>query len=99
MMDLTTEGYIPTDWVEVTDKGLTKSDACILEQELIRKHAPTFNAAMGKKLLKLSKRSVETAKRLRLEYKLSYSKIADKLNSSTMTIWRALNGKNKNTND
>ena len=93
----TAEGYVATDWVVILAQGLSKKEACSLEQEYIRKITPVYNDLLGLKLLKLSADVVVIAHRLR-DTGLSYKNIAEELQSSTMTVWRALNGKNKNSN-
>ena len=96
LFDLQLEGYIPTDWVHIVAKGLTKTEACKIEQELIRELRPTYNKPMGLSLLTLKGKSLEKAQRLRKQG-LFYNQIAEEIGSSTMTVWRALNGKNKNS--
>ena len=92
---MTQEGFIATDWVEVVNSGLSKKDACKIEQELIRELQPTYNKPQGKHLLKLSKDQLDLCKELR-EQGLFYHQIAEEVGVSTMTVYRALNGQTKN---
>ena len=39
------DGYLPTDWVIIQEKGLTKADAIIMESALIALANPKFNKA------------------------------------------------------
>ena len=95
---LTNEGFTPADWVVILFQNLTKSKACQLEQDLIRRHTPRFNSPLGKKQLILSAEDVTFAKDLR-EEGMSYYNVAKELGVSTMCLWRAINGKNKNANE
>lgn len=90
------EGYVPNDWVQIIERSLDKTYACKLEQKLIREIKPKFNKAMGQKLLKLNKKQLEKAENMRSQGYF-YTNIADELKVATMTVWRALNGKNQNT--
>lgn len=96
LKELQLEGYLPTDWVEILAKQLTKSEACVIEQEHIRELRPRFNRPAGQKLLKMKDGLLEQAVKLRSEG-LFYHQIAEKLEISTMAVWRGLNGKNKNS--
>ena len=88
-------GKLPTDFVEIYMQGLTKSEACLREQEEIRRHKPLFNRPLGEKLLKVKGDVLVKAKELRASG-LFYNQIAQELGISTMSIWRALNGRTKN---
>ena len=85
-------GEIPSDWVQIEKKGLTKQEACELERRLIRMFRPRFNKVQGAALLKVTPELLEQAFELR-EKGLSYSKIAEELALGTMTIHRAMAGK------
>lgn len=89
------KGYLPNDWVIILDKNLSKADACSFEQELIREKNPVYNSPLGEKLLKMNMEDIEIAKEMR-EAGYSYNSISNELEIPTMTIWRTLNGKNKN---
>ena len=91
-------GYTLNEIVEITAKGLTKQEALALERDLILEHAPKFNKVAGLNNLKITPEKYETALLMRGDG-LSYSKIADELDLSTMTIYRALNGKTKNVGE
>lgn len=85
-------GEIPSDWVRIEKKGLTKPEACEYERSLIRMKKPVFNKVQGAALLKVTPELLEQAFELR-EKGLSYSAIAEELAVSTMTIHRAMSGK------
>jgi DNA invertase Pin-like site-specific DNA recombinase len=74
----------------ITDKNLTKQQACEREYELIKELNPRFNKPYGVPCVLVGDKLNE-AKKLR-EEGLYYSQIAEALNVSTMTVWRALNG-------
>ena len=93
--DLIRRGWLPSDWVQIVERNLDKSAACIEEQRLVRLYRPKFNQPLGEKLLKIKGEILSEAKRLR-EQGLSYLDIGREIGFSTMAIWRALNGKNKN---
>ena len=94
-MNLINMGYLPDSIVELVETGLTKSDACQKEQEIIRRIDTAFNKPQGLQNLKMSDELRGTAQHLRAEG-LFYREIAARLNLSTMTIYRALNGQTKN---
>jgi hypothetical protein len=89
------EGYLPCDWVVVVRRGMSGSDAVRLEQDFIRKMGPRFNRSMGIKLCKLKGEDYRSAKALRKEGK-TYKDVAGALGVGVMTVYRALNGRNKN---
>ena len=95
LRELQLKGFLPEDWVEILYKGLTKSEACVLEQKITRKLNPKFNKPAGLKQLKITPAMLNTAKELR-DKGMFYHDIARELGLSTMTIHRALNGKTKN---
>lgn len=95
LFQLQLEGYIATDWTVVLHKCLSKTQACEIEQQLIRDLKPELNKPVGKGLLKLTGDSLKEAIKLR-NSGVSYELIAKTLDISTMTVWRTLNKKNKN---
>lgn len=98
LLDLQLRGYIPTDWVRVYKRGLTKAEACALEQKITHEFKPEFNKPLGLTNLKIKGELLRKARELR-ESGMFYSDISKQLNISTMAVWRALNGKNKNNAD
>ena len=96
--DMTSDGFIPSEWVKIEIQGLSKSDACQLEQELIRDLNPRYNKPQGKHLLKLTPEDYLLCKELR-ETGMYYNQIADEVGVSTMTVYRALNNQTKNIGD
>lgn len=85
------QGFLPHEFTVIENRGLTKSDACIIEQQMIRELRPAFNKPMGLHCLKFTPELQEAARDLRVQG-LSYAKIADELGLSTMTIYRGLTG-------
>jgi DNA-directed RNA polymerase specialized sigma subunit len=85
MMDV---GYTPDEWVQIISKRLTKESARNFEQQLIKKYNPRFNKRMGS-LPKLSNDDRAWAQFL-YGNGVSYKKIGEALNVSTMTVWRSL---------
>jgi len=92
---MTVDGFHAGDWVCILHSGLTKSDACKLEQELIRELKPTYNKPQGKHLLKLTPEQFALCQEMR-EDGMFYHAIAEEIGVSTMTVYRALNGQTKN---
>lgn len=82
-------GYLPTDWVVIFNRGLTKKVACEIERSLIKNYNPMFNKPQGVYTRVMSKEDVDRAKELRKQG-LSYAKIGDELKVSTMTARRAV---------
>lgn len=95
LMGLQLEGYLPYDWTIILHKQLTKSEACKLEQQLIKELKPEFNKPMGWKLVKLKNENLDRVKELRSQ-DVSYTLIGKELGVAGMTVWRALNGETKN---
>jgi len=93
--EMTQDGFVASDWVEMVYSGLDKSDACLKEQELIRQLNPLYNKPQGKKVLKLTPEQYSLCLQMRQDG-LFYHQIADEMNVSPMTIYRALNGQTKN---
>jgi hypothetical protein len=92
-------GFLPEDWVIIEHRNLPKTEACRVEQELIRSSRPRFNKQVGRGGLKLTKDDVEEFKKLRTKG-LSYKQVAEKCGSvTTMTVFRALNGHTKTFQD
>lgn len=92
---MTFDGFIPSDWVQVTQQGISKKDACVIEQALIRELSPLYNLPQGKSQLKLNLEVLNNCRWLR-DSGSSYSAIASVVGVSPMTIYRALNGQTKN---
>ena len=87
--------YLPTDYVTILQKNMTKSSACAVEQQLIRDMKPKFNKPQGLQNMKVTKDSFEVMKGLR-EEGFYYREIAETLGVSTMTVYRAINNQTKN---
>ena len=92
---LMAKGFLPCNWVRIVRRGLSKSEARTIEQELVREKVPRFNRPLGKKLLKLTSKRLKIAIQLRATG-LSYKDVAEHLGVSSMTVHRALNGQTKN---
>jgi len=87
MDTLLAEGFIPTDWVEIFARGLSKNEAYALEQALIKETKPRFNVSQG---VAQSASSVpveerEEMRRLRMRG-YTYQKIVDETGWSIMTV-------------
>ena len=87
--------FLPTDYVIILERNLTKAVACKHEQQYIRTLNPLFNKPQGLQNMKVTKDSLEVMKGLRDEG-FYYREIAEQLNLSTMTVYRALNNQTKN---
>jgi DNA-directed RNA polymerase specialized sigma24 family protein len=85
------EGLICSDWTTVLYVGLTKSEAEQQELALIDKLQPEFNRQVSRDRCVMTDEQVEEAVTLR-EEGLSYKVIGDKLDLSTMTVYRLLKG-------
>jgi hypothetical protein len=92
---MTLDGFIASDWVHVVQQGVSKKDACVIEQTLIRELKPLYNLPQGKSLLKLDGNKLKTCRSLK-DTGLSYLEIGLIVGVSTMTVYRALNGQTKN---
>lgn len=98
--DLTQQGFTPGDFARIEAQGLDNKSALEIERELTEEYknsgAKLFNLhCYGRKdIAVLTPEQILMAGTLRSEG-VSYSKIALQLGFSTMTIWRALNGKTK----
>ena len=94
-LQLEANNYTLDQIVNIKARGLTKKEALSVERGLIDEYRPTFNKVMGIKLLKMTEEKYSKAVALR-EDGMSYSKIAEELGFSPMTVHRALNGQTKN---
>lgn len=95
LLKLETEGRTPDEHVHIAHKFRTKREALDKEAELIEELNPRFNRTLDRSwALVLSVAQVEDAKSLR-DMGFSYKKIADKIGTSTMTVYRLLNGETK----
>lgn len=74
---------------------MSKKEACRLEQKYIRYYKPIYNKPQGLSLLKINNDLLKKITDLRLNG-LSYKQISEKVGLSTMTVYRAINGKTKN---
>jgi DNA-binding NarL/FixJ family response regulator len=91
LSDMMEQGFIPSDWVVILHRGLSKKQAAYVERGTIKEYGnPQFNKNFGEKVLVWTKETFATAKGLR-EDGLSYEKIAKKLGISAMTVHRAIN--------
>ena len=90
-------GYTPDQFVRVTARDLTKADARILERQRIKLLNPRFNCRVHHATRANRARwGPGTYCRVQAEILrkqgFSYTQIAKKLASSTMTVWRNLGG-------
>ena len=79
----------------IESKNLSKDQALEEERQLIDTLKPLFNKKQGLKNLKITEDNYHAAL-ARRDDGMSYSAIAQELGLSTMTVYRALNGKTKN---
>jgi len=93
---LLNQGFTPADFVRIIQQGLTNNEALKLEKELLddSKYVGLFNRLCPTKLTQEQVRDG----RYMLEHGIPYSQAANKLGVSTMTLWRAMNGKTKGIN-
>lgn len=98
LIQLMDEGYYPHDWVEIVQGRLTKSQACCIEQDLIRQHKTLFNKPQGLSQLRMTSEMFQVAKSLR-EKGHSYKDVGASIGFSTMGVYRSLNKRNKNIVD
>jgi hypothetical protein len=94
------QGYTPADFVVIVERGLDSKTALVLELELTEQYKITntlFNVMCygTTKLAVLTPEQLKKANGLREEFATSYSKIAQQVGATTMTVWRALNNKTK----
>ena len=94
MNGLIQEGFTPDAWVKIVESSLEEAEAFQLEKEEVDTRRPKFNSKKDG-ACKLTSFDLEEIKFWR-DRGLSYEKIADKIGSSTMTVFRAYNGKTKN---
>lgn len=92
---MTADGFHAGDWVSIVNSGITKSDACKIEQALIRDLKPTYNKPQGKQNLKLTPEQYNLCLEMR-DDGMFYHQIAEEVGVSPMTVYRALNGQTKN---
>ena len=92
---MTVDGFVPPHWVHIIHSGILKSDACKIEQELIRELNPKYNKPQGKQNLKLTPEQYNLCSEMR-DDGMFYHQIANEIGVSTMTVYRALNGQTKN---
>lgn len=95
LMQLQLEGFIPYDWCTIIYTRLDKKRACQLEQEETRSREPKYNKPLGLTLMKIKGEELKLIREMR-EQGMFYSEIANKTKRTTMTVWRAINGKHKN---
>lgn len=97
--EMFTHGFTMADIVNIFAKNLTQEDAFQIEMELINQNRPVFNKNFNSPHCILSQKDLEVIKSLR-EVNVSYKNIAEELNVSTMTVYRAYNNQTKGyTND
>jgi len=89
------KGYTLDELVSIESKNLSKDQALEEERQLIDTLKPLFNKKQGLKNLKITEDNYHAALAMR-DDGMSYSAIAQELGLSTMTVYRALNGKTKN---
>jgi len=85
-------GLLPSDWVHIERRGMTKQEAKDMEKRLVKDFEPVLNKCLNPNYSRsvVSADEIDRWKSLRLEG-LSYKDIAEVSDYTTMTIWRALN--------
>lgn len=85
--NLTKAGYLPSDWVNIEQKNLTKEEAKILEKRLIQEYKPKFNYQDVGGNPRINKDMKNKAQELKSQG-ITGSKAAKALGVSIMTTWR-----------
>ena len=90
------EGYTMADIVVILAQGLQAADARAVERKQILQYnvAQLFNIQTIPSLLSLNEKQIKKAKQLRMTG-MSYKRIGKEIGSSTMTVYKLLNGKTK----
>jgi hypothetical protein len=86
LLDLTNKGYLPSDWVEIIERGLTKEQAKELEKEMIETYKPLLNRAKGLGSY-IDKDRLKEAQRLK-QCGIVGTEASKLLGVSKMTTWR-----------
>lgn len=96
LRNIETLGHTPDEYVTIVFKSSVKREVLDRETQLIEELKPRFNKTLDKWwwCLTLTEEQLEEAKELRKE-NMSYKNIAAVIGTSTMTVWRALNGETK----
>ena len=81
-------GYTPDEFVQVIRSGLERKDALIIESRMIKRWRPVYNRLGLVIYTLLTEDQQNNIIELREIDKLPYSKIAEKIGSSTMTVQR-----------
>ena len=91
MDELISLGYTPDEWVHIVDQNLPRKKALKLEKMLIEQYGydNLFNQDM-RRPSKMTHDQIKASEDFRREG-MSYSKIAEEIGLSAMTIWRNLN--------
>lgn len=95
LCEMDNKGYIAEDYVSFLARGLSKKESCKVEWEWIDNLNPRFNKPFGVQSLKVTPEDYRYWLELR-DKGLSYKKIAELTEYTTMTIHRALTGQTKN---
>lgn len=87
LRELIYKGFLPSEWVVIKERLLSKEDAMLKEKELIQLYKPIFNIQKGLGSMTDNNKK-QQAKQLRSDG-LSFSEIAERMNlNSSMTAWR-----------
>lgn len=89
---LLAKGYLPHEWINFDQRGLDKEVAKRLEKQHIENLKPKYNRKAGIKSLKFNKDQIYELQKLR-ETGLSYKRVAEAMDCSTMAAHRILNNK------
>ena len=83
-------GTTPDEFVEIIDRGISREEALDIEKMLIHELKPRFNKNFSRPTV-LTTEQVQVAREMRQDG-MSFSKIAAELETSTMTVYRAIKG-------
>ena len=91
LQGLLKKGYVPSEWVSIEYKQLSREDAYNKELELIHMFGPKFNSSASWAASKYTPEDVRLWMKLREEGK-TYKEITLATGVSEMVIYRALSG-------
>jgi len=89
-------GHTPDEWVEIVESGMSSREAYKLESEIIWSLSifPKYNHKRDNCCILTSEQQSDI--KFMREQGISYTKIANSIDVSTMTVFRFVNGRNRN---
>lgn len=88
--NLLKDGKTPDQFVTVVKRDLSMKEADELERKLIKQHQPPFNRIFVQSQTSLTKKQCASIARLR-KRNVSYEKIAQRVGTTAMSVWRFVN--------